>query len=392
MEHTGLDRESAPLSHEEILRYTRHLIMPEVGLVGQRRLKASSVLLVGTGGLGSPAGLYLAAAGVGRIGLVDYDVVDPTNLQRQILHGTSSLGERKVVSARRRLLDVNPLIEVQAFDEPFTSDSAFRIAEGYDLIIDGSDNFPTRYLVNDLSVLTHRPNVYGSVFRFEGQVSVFWADRGPCYRCLFPEPPPPGLVPSCAEGGVFGVLPGAIGTLQATEALKILLDLGEPLIGTLLLLDALEMSFERVRLRKNPRCKVCSESPEVTSLVDYEAWCGVPGHDRGEAPPLSAWDIGPTELARRLAAGEKMRIIDVREPHELQVSRLPQAELIPLGSLPSRMDELDMGEEIVFVCRVGVRSTQALQLMVSAGFRKVKNLRGGMNEWARQVDPSIPVY
>jgi adenylyltransferase/sulfurtransferase len=256
--------------------------MPEVGLAGQRRLKESSVLLIGTGGLGSPAGMYLAAAGVGRLGLVDYDVVDFTNLQRQILHGTSSLGERQVESARRRLFDLNPAIQVDTFDEPFTSESAFRIADGYELILDGTDNFPTRYLVNDLCVLTHRPNVYGSIFRFEGQVSVFWADRGPCYRCLFPEPPPPGLVPSCAEGGVFGVLPGTIGTIQATEALKILLGIGEPLIGTLLLFDALAMTFDRVRLRKNPACKVCSAEPEVTALIDYEAFCGVPGHDRPE--------------------------------------------------------------------------------------------------------------
>jgi molybdopterin/thiamine biosynthesis adenylyltransferase/rhodanese-related sulfurtransferase len=386
------DSELPALSREEILRYSRHLLMPEVGLEGQRRLKAASVLLIGTGGLGSPAGLYLAAAGVGRLGLVDYDVVDFTNLQRQIVHGTSSLGERKVESARRRLLDVNPSIDVQTFDEPFTSDSAFRIAEGYDLILDGTDNFPTRYLVNDLCVLTHRPNVYGSIFRFEGQVSVFWADRGPCYRCLFPEPPPPGLVPSCAEGGVFGVLPGTIGTLQATEALKLLLEIGDPLIGTLLLYDALSMTFDRVRLHKNPDCRVCSDHPQVRELIDYEAFCGVPGHDREEDRARSEWDIEPSELARRLSNGDRLRLIDVREPHELQISRIPQAELIPLGTLASRMHELDSAQEIVFFCKSGGRSMQAVSLMSGAGFRKVRSLRGGINAWAREIDPSQPLY
>jgi adenylyltransferase/sulfurtransferase len=366
--------------------------MPEVGLAGQRRLKGSSVLLIGTGGLGSPAGMYLAAAGVGRLGLVDYDVVDFTNLQRQIVHGTAALGQRKVESARRRLLDINPSVRVDVYDEPFTSESARRIAEGYDLILDGTDNFPTRYLVNDLCVLTHRPNVYGSIFRFEGQVSVFWADRGPCYRCLFPEPPPPGLVPSCAEGGVFGVLPGTIGTLQATEALKVLLGIGEPLIGTLLLFDALAMTFDRVRLRKNPDCKVCSAKPEVTDLIDYEAFCGVPGHDREGEGLAAEWEIDPEQLHRRLERGDRIRLVDVREPHELEISRLPQAELIPLGSLAARMHELDSADEIVFFCKSGGRSARAVELMAGAGFRKIKNLRGGINAWARQVDPKLPVY
>jgi len=382
----------AGLSHEEIRRYSRHLLMPEVGLEGQRRLKAASVLIIGTGGLGSPVAMYLAAAGVGRIGLVDYDVVDFTNLQRQVIHGTSTLGQPKVVSARARLLDINPQIRVDVSDEPFTSENAMRIAEPYDLVIDGTDNFPTRYLVNDLCVLTHKPNVYGSIFRFEGQVSVFWADRGPCYRCLFPEPPPPGLVPSCAEGGVFGVLPGTIGTLQATEALKVLLGIGEPLIGRLLLYDALAGDFDEVSLKKNPRCKVCGESPEVTTLIDYEAFCGVPGHDRGESRLAGEWEVGPRELAEQLRRGEPIRLIDVREPHELEISRIPGATLIPLGSLAARMHELDSAEEIVLFCKSGSRSARALELLAGAGFRKMKNLRGGINAWAEEVDPSLPVY
>lgn len=382
----------AALSHEEIRRYSRHLLMPEVGLEGQRRLKASSVIVIGTGGLGSPVAMYLAAAGVGRIGLVDYDIVDFTNLQRQVIHGTSTLGQEKVLSARARLLDINPQIRVDVYSEPFTSENAIRIAEPYDLVIDGTDNFPTRYLVNDLCVLTHKPNVYGSIFRFEGQVSVFWADRGPCYRCLFPEPPPPGLVPSCAEGGVFGVLPGTIGTLQATEALKILLGIGEPLIGRLLLFDALAGGFDEVRLKKNPKCRVCGEAPEVTELIDYEAFCGVPGHDRGEGRLASEWEVGPRELADRLQRGEQVRLIDVREPHELQISRIPGAKLIPLGSLAAQMHELDSADEIVLFCKSGSRSARALELLAGAGFRKLKNLRGGINAWAEEVDPSLPIY
>jgi adenylyltransferase/sulfurtransferase len=382
----------AALSHEEIRRYSRHLLMPEVGLEGQKRLKAASVLIIGTGGLGSPVAMYLAAAGVGRIGLVDYDVVDFTNLQRQIIHGTSTLGEQKVISARNRLLDINPEIQVDVFHEPFTSENAMRIAEPYDLIIDGTDNFPTRYLVNDLCVLTHKPNVYGSIFRFEGQVSVFWADRGPCYRCLFPEPPPPGLVPSCAEGGVFGVLPGTIGTLQATEALKILLGIGAPLIGRLLLFDALTASLDEVRLKKNPRCRICGEKPDVTTLIDYEAFCGVPGHDREEGRLAGEWEIGARELADRLERGEHLRLVDVREPHELEISHIPGAELMPLGSLAAQMHQLDSAEEIVLFCKSGSRSARALELLAGAGFRKLKNLKGGINAWATEVDPRLPIY
>jgi adenylyltransferase/sulfurtransferase len=380
------------LSHEEILRYSRHLLMPEVGLAGQKKLKAASVLLIGTGGLGSPAALYLAAAGVGRIGLVDYDVVDFSNLQRQVIHGTANLGALKVESARARMLDLNPDIQVEIYNEPFTSENAMRIARDYDILVDGTDNFPTRYLVNDVCVLLGKPNVYGSIFRFDGQASVFDARRGPCYRCLFPEPPPPGLVPSCAEGGVLGVLPGTIGTLQATETLKLILGVGEPLIGRLLLYNALDVSFEFVNLRKNPRCKVCGPDPEVTELIDYEAFCGVPGHDHEEGAVGGDWDIEAQELASRIAAGEAVHLLDVREPHELEIARLPGSQLIPLGQLAARLSELDSADEMVVFCKGGTRSARALELLVSAGFRKVKNLKGGINAWAREVDPSIPLY
>ena len=387
-----LAHHEADLSHDEILRYSRHLLMPEVGLAGQRKLKASSVLVIGTGGLGSPVALYLAAAGVGHLGLVDYDRVDYTNLQRQVIHGMSTVGQRKVDSARARLLDLNPDIRVETYDEPFTSENALRLAAPYDVIVDGTDNFPTRYLVNDVCVLTHKPNVYGSIFRFEGQVSVFWADRGPCYRCLFPEPPPPGLVPSCAEGGVFGVLPGTIGTLQATEALKILLGIGEPRIGKLLLYDALAGSFEELRLKKNPRCRICSETPEIRELIDYEAFCGVPGHEHEDGHLAREWEVEPAALAAELQAGKPLRLIDVREPHELEISRLAGAELIPLGMLASRLHELDSAEEMVVFCKSGSRSARALELLAGAGFRKVRNLYGGINAWARDVDPSLPQY
>lgn len=380
------------LSHSEILRYSRHLLIPEVGLDGQRKLKAASVLVIGTGGLGSPVALYLAAAGVGRIGLIDYDVVDFSNLQRQVIHGTSGLGTLKVKSARKRMLDLNPDIQVDVYNEPFTSENAMRIAQDYDILIDGTDNFPTRYLVNDVCVLLGKANVYGSIFRFEGQVSVFDAKQGPCYRCLFPEPPPPGLVPSCAEGGVLGVLPGTIGTLQATEALKLILGIGDPLIGRLMLYNTMDMSFEFVKLRKNPHCKVCGPEPEVTELIDYEAFCGVPGHDHEEGSVGGGWDIEAIELAERLKKGNHIHLVDVREPHELEISHIEGAQLIPLGQLASRLSELDSAEEMVLFCKAGTRSARALELLVSAGFRKVKNLKGGINAWAREVDPSQPIY
>jgi molybdopterin/thiamine biosynthesis adenylyltransferase/rhodanese-related sulfurtransferase len=380
------------LSHSEILRYSRHLLIPEVGLEGQKKLKAASVLVIGTGGLGSPVALYLAAAGIGRIGLVDYDVVDFSNLQRQVIHGQASLGQLKVESARQRMLDINPDIQVDVYNEVFNSENAFQIAEPYGIIIDGTDNFPTRYLTNDLAVLTGKPNVYGSIFRFDGQVSVFNANGGPCYRCLFPEPPPPGLVPSCAEGGVFGVLPGTIGTLQATEALKLILGIGESLSGRLMLYNALDMSFDFVNLRKNPNCKVCGENPEITTLIDYEEFCGMPMHDHDEGSAGVDWDITASELAERMKKEDGLKIIDVREPHELEISHIEGAQLLPLGQLASRLSELNSADEIVLMCKAGTRSARALEILYSAGFRKMKNLKGGINAWAQDIDPSLPVY
>jgi molybdopterin/thiamine biosynthesis adenylyltransferase/rhodanese-related sulfurtransferase len=380
-----------PLTREEILRYSRHLLIPEVGLDGQRKLKGSSALVIGTGGLGSPVALYLAAAGVGHIGLVDYDVVDQSNLQRQVIHGTATVGVLKVESARERMLDLNPDIEVTVYNQPFTSENAMGIAADYDVLIDGTDNFPTRYLTNDVAVMLGKPNVYGSIFRFDGQASLFNYQDGPCYRCIFPEPPPPGLVPSCAEGGVLGVLPGTIGTIQATEALKVLLGIGTSLSGRLLLYNALDMSFEYVNLKKNPKCKVCGPNPEVTELIDYEEFCGVPGHDHEEGSAGEQWDISAPALAERLQ-GDHLRLIDVREPHELQISALPHADNIPLGQLAARLSELDSAEEMVVFCKAGTRSTRALELLVSAGFKKVKNLKGGINAWAREVDRDLPVY
>jgi molybdopterin/thiamine biosynthesis adenylyltransferase/rhodanese-related sulfurtransferase len=387
-----IDPQAVQLSHEEIRRYSRHLIMPEVGLAGQKKLKAASVLLIGTGGLGSPLGMYLAAAGIGKIGLVDYDTVDYTNLQRQIVHGTSGVGKLKVDSAKERLLDINPDVEVVTYNEPFTSENAMEIARPYDIIVDGTDNFPTRYLTNDVCVLLGKPNVYGSIFRFEGQASVFYAKEGPCYRCLFPEPPPPGLVPSCAEGGVLGVLPGTIGTIQATEVVKLILGTGTTLIGRLMLYDALSMTFEEVKLRKNPRCVICSEHPTLDHLIDYELFCGVPGHDHETESAGAGWDITPMQLSERLKEGNHIRIIDVREPHEWDISHIEGADLIPLGTLAARMNELDSAEEIVLHCKTGARSARALELLRTAGFRKVKNLKGGINAWAREVDTKLPTY
>ena len=387
-----IDPQAVELSHEEIRRYSRHLIMPEVGLAGQKKLKAASVLLIGTGGLGSPLGMYLAAAGIGQIGLVDYDVVDETNLHRQIVHGTASVGKLKVESAKARLLDINPHIEVVTYNEPFTPENAMGIARPYDVIVDGTDNFPTRYLTNDVCVLLGKPNVYGSIFRFEGQASVFYAKEGPCYRCLFPEPPPPGLVPSCAEGGVLGILPGTVGTIQATETIKLILGIGDTLVGRLLLYDALGMRFEEVKLRKNPNCLICSEHPQLDHLIDYEEFCGVPSHDHEVESAGVGWDITPQELQGRLAQGNHIRLIDVREPHELEISQLEDATLIPLGAFAARMNELDSAEDIVLFCRTGARSARALDLLRTAGFRKLKNLKGGINAWAREVDPSLPTY
>jgi len=379
------------LTRDEVLRYSRHLLIPEVGVEGQRKLKHASVLIVGLGGLGSPVALYLAAAGVGRIGLVDYDVVEPSNLQRQIIHGTGSLGLPKVESARQRLIDLNPDITVQAHNEPFTSDNAMTLAGDYDVLVDGTDNFPTRYLTNDVAVFLGKPNVYASIFRFDGQLSVFDARVGPCYRCLFPEPPPPGLVPSCAEGGVLGVLPGTIGTMQATEALKILLGVGDSMVGKLLVYNALDMSFDIVKLKKNPNCRVCGPDADVKQPIDYEEFCGFPGHGRERDSAGGAWDITARELADRLRTNH-IRLIDVREPHELEISSIPGADLVPLGQLASRLSEFDSAQEMVLFCKSGSRSARALELLVSAGFRKARNLKGGINAWARDVDPSLPIY
>ncbi|HZB96504.1 MAG TPA: molybdopterin-synthase adenylyltransferase MoeB [Herpetosiphonaceae bacterium] len=379
------------LTHEEIRRYSRHLIMPEVGPAGQRKLKQASVLLVGTGGLGAPLALYLAAAGVGHLGLVDFDVVDESNLQRQIIHGVSTLGKPKIESAKARIADMNPLVEVTTYNANLTSDNAFEILEPYDIIIDGTDNFPTRYLVNDACVLLDKPNVYGSIFRFEGQASVFAVKEGPCYRCLYPEPPPPGLVPSCAEGGVLGVLPGLIGTIQATEAIKLIIGQGTPLIGRLLLLDALEMRFRELKLRKNPDCPVCGTHPTVTELIDYQAFCGVSPQTTG----LSREDlITPRELAETLAEGNGHRplLLDVREPHEWDIVHLEDAKLIPVNALAGHLDELPRDQPIVVYCKTGNRSARATQLLKDAGFRKVQNLAGGITRWATEIDPRLPTY
>jgi adenylyltransferase/sulfurtransferase len=384
-----MDAQSVQLSHEEIRRYSRHLIMPEVGMAGQKKLKAASVLTVGAGGLGSPLAMYLAAAGVGRIGVIDFDVVDESNLQRQIIHGQSWLGKPKRESARTHLLDINPHIEVDTYGDPLTSANALEIMRDYDVIVDGTDNFQTRYLVNDACVLLGKPNVYGSIFRFEGQASVFYAKEGPCYRCLYPEPPPPGLVPSCAEGGVLGVLPGVIGTIQATETIKLIIGQGEPLIGRLLLYDALEMSFRTLKLRKNPECPVCGEHPTVTELIDYDAFCGVTPHD---VQAEQGMEVTARELKTQLDRnGKDLVVIDVREPHEWEISKLSFATLIPKGELPSRLNTLDMTKDYVLHCQSGMRSLDAARLMKAAGFR-AKSLRGGINAWAREIDPSLPTY
>jgi len=379
------------LSKDEILRYSRHLIMPEVGMAGQLKLKQAKVLCIGAGGLGSPLGLYLAAAGVGKLGLVDFDVVDFTNLQRQVLHGTSDVGRPKLESARDTLLEINPHIELETFATRLTSENALEIVREYDIVADGTDNFPTRYLVNDACVLLGKPNVYASIFRFEGQASVFYAERGPCYRCLYPEPPPPGLVPSCAEGGVLGVLPGIMGSIQAMETIKLILGSGDVLVGRLLLFDALSMKFRELNLRKNPDCPICGAHRTINRLVDYEQFCGV----RGEEPRQVAFgipEITPTELKRKMEAREPFTLLDVREPHEYQICRIPGSRLIPLGEVPRRMSELDSADEIVVHCKSGMRSAKAAELLMKAGFRKIHNLKGGILAWAEQVDASVPRY
>jgi sulfur-carrier protein adenylyltransferase/sulfurtransferase len=381
--------ETATLTNDEILRYSRHLIMPEVGMAGQQKLKAARVLCIGAGGLGSPLTLYLAAAGVGTLGIVDFDVVDFTNLQRQIIHSTADVGRKKLDSAAEKLKAINPFINLKTFETRLSSENALELFRDFDIVADGTDNFPTRYLVNDACVLTGKPNVYGSIFRFEGQASVFATEEGPCYRCLYPEPPPPGLVPSCAEGGVLGILPGLVGVMQATEVIKLILGQGEPLIGRLLLIDALGMKFRELKLRKNPDCPACGTHPTVTRLIDYNEFCGI----RGEEKPVETGipEMQVEELKRRLEAGEDLYVLDVREPHEYQICNIG-GHLIPLGDLPKRVNELDSSREIVAHCRSGVRSAKAVGFLQQAGFKKVHNLAGGILAWADRVDPKMPKY
>src|SRR5687768_2183263 len=386
---------SPELSQEEIKRYSRHLIMPEVGLDGQRRLKAGSVLCIGAGGLGSPAAMYLAAAGVGRLGIVDFDVVDFSNLQRQLLHGTKDVGTSKNASAKRRIEDLNPHVQVDTYETALSSQNALQLFRDYDVILDGTDNFPTRYLVNDACVLTGKPNAYGSIFRFEGQASVFATAGGPCYRCLYPEPPPPGLVPSCAEGGVLGVLPGIIGVIQATETVKLILGIGEPLIGRFMIYDALRMKFRELKLRKDPDCPVCGTHPTVKQLIDYEQFCGLrpePQQTQTTGAAVNDWEITPVDLKKKMDAGETPFVLDVREPNEYQINKIAGSTLIPLGELPRRYQELPRDREIITQCKMGGRSAKAQEFLKSVGFTNVKNLRGGILEWIDKVDPSQPKY
>jgi len=385
--------EKIEFSNDEIARYSRHLIMPEVTLEGQKRLKAASILCIGTGGLGSPIALYLAAAGIGRLGLVDGDVVDFSNLQRQILHGTKDVGRKKLNSARDRIREVNPNVQVDLYDTYFTSENALEIVEPYDIVIDGTDNFPTRYLSNDVCVFTKKPNIYGSIFRFDGQCTVFAPSLGgPCYRCMFPEPPPPGMVPSCAEGGVLGVLPGIIGVMQAIEAIKLIIGIGDSLMGRLVSFDALKLQFREFKLRKDPKCPVCGEHPTITELIDYQQFCGIPQAAAAEAAEAPIPVISVQELKRKLDAEESFELIDVREKFEWEIARIPGAKLIPLGELPSRMSELDSADEIVLQCKSGARSAKALKLLREAGFAKLSNLTGGIEAWADQIDASVPKY
>jgi adenylyltransferase/sulfurtransferase len=381
--------EASTLNKDEILRYSRHLIMPEVGMEGQQKLKAARVLCIGAGGLGSPLALYLAAAGVGTLGIVDFDVVDYTNLQRQIIHSTADVGRKKLDSAADRLRAINPFVNIQKFETRLTSDNALKIFADFDIVADGTDNFPTRYLVNDACVLTGKPNVYGSIFRFEGQASVFATEEGPCYRCLYPEPPPPGLVPSCAEGGVLGILPGLVGVMQATEAVKLIIGKGDPLIGRLLLIDALGMKFRELKLRKNPDCPVCGTHPTITKLIDYNEFCGIRGEETPAATNMA--DMQVEELKRKLDNKEDIFVLDVREPHEYQICNIG-GHLIPLGDLPKRVSELDSSREIVAHCKGGVRSAKAVDFLRQAGFTKVHNLAGGIMAWADRVDPKMPKY
>ena len=388
MDQLAAKRKDA-LSPAEIRRYSRHLILPEVGMAGQLKLKQSSAIVIGAGGLGVPLLQYLSAAGVGRIGVVDFDVIDPTNLQRQVLYGTKDVGRRKIEVAKERVQQINPNIDVQTYETRLTSENALEILKGYDVIIDGTDNFPTRYLVNDASVLLKKPNVYGSIFRFEGQASVFWAQKGPCYRCLYAEPPPPGLVPSCAEGGVLGVLPGIVGSIQAIETIKVLLGKGDTLVGRLLVFDALRMKFRELRLRKNPECPVCGEHPTVKELIDYEEFCGL----RGPSEQVSEeFQITVDELKDKIDKDQEVVLLDVRERMEWEIARLQKAVLMPVAQVPGRVNELSTADEIVVYCKTGTRSARITNFLRELGFRKVKNLVGGIDEWAERVEPEMPRY
>ncbi len=377
------------LTNEEIQRFSRHLILPEVGMEGQIKLKDAKVLLVGTGGLGAPLGLYLAAAGIGTIGLVDFDVVDASNLQRQVIHGTKDIGRKKIDSAADRMLDINPNLKIVKHETPLTSENAREIVEQYDIVADGTDNFPTRYLVNDVCVLTGKPNVYGSIFRFEGQSSVFATEDGPCYRCLYPEPPPPGLVPSCAEGGVLGILPGTVGLIQATEVVKLILGIGQSLKGRLMLYDALNMKFRELKLRRNPDCP-SGQCSVVKDLIDYKQFCGIP--DAPPAPPPAAGELEPTDVKAMLDAGHDFLLIDVREVHEYQIAFIPSAKLIPLGQLPQRLSEIPQEATIVVHCKSGMRSAKAVDLLKQSGYANVRNMKGGILAWSDKVDPAVPKY
>lgn len=408
-----LVKNEAELSNEEIRRYSRHLIMPEVGIEGQRKLKAARVLLIGTGGLGSPTALYLAAAGIGHIGLVDYDIVDETNLQRQVIHGISTVGMSKLDSAEGRLRDLNPDINIDKYNVPLTSENALELFEPYDVIVDGTDNFPTRYLVNDACVKLGKPNVYGSIFRFEGQLSIFYAEEGPCYRCMFPEPPPPGLVPSCAEGGVLGILPGTIGTMQATEAIKLILGIGEPFIGKMLLYDALEMSFTTIKVRKHPECPVCSIPQNEVELIDYEQFCGVPAHDHSNFSTVDEFTgmltINVQELKARIDQNENLTVLDVRDPHEWAIAALDDTLRIPKGDIQTAknavlagrklyeetiLTDIPKDSEVVVLCRSGKRSADVIKMLTEIGYDsdKLKNLEGGILAWANEIDPTVPWY
>jgi molybdopterin/thiamine biosynthesis adenylyltransferase/rhodanese-related sulfurtransferase len=385
--------QSIDFSNDEIARYSRHLIMPEVTLDGQKRIKASSILCIGAGGLGSPIALYLAAAGIGRLGLVDYDTVDFSNLQRQILHGTDDVGRKKLNSARDRIKAVNPNVAVDLHDTLFRSENAMQLVQGYDIVIDGTDNFPTRYLSNDVCVLTKKPNIYGSIFRFDGQCTVFAPHLGgPCYRCMFPEPPPPGMVPSCAEGGVLGVLPGIIGVIQAIEAIKMIIGIGESLIGRLVSFDALKLRFKEFKIRKDPNCPICGDHPTIHELIDYDEFCGIPQADAEAAKELEVPTITATELKAKIDRKDQFVLVDVREPFEYDISRIPGSKLIPLGELPARLSELDSADDIVLHCKVGGRSAKALRILQEAGFRKLNNLQGGITAWSDEVDPTTPKY